>query len=212
MKVVKTRLRKALNHGEDLQMALLNYRATSLENGKSPAEWLFGRKIRTKLPLPLQTVGDLPAKRGDPETSRRALRELTAGETVRIRDPEEKRWARKARVVRMVAPRSYLVETEGGAFYRRNRLHLRPTLEPFRRSEESDYADLPERRTPTQHTHNTPPPPTHTAAPPSETSASRSATPPPAERNPTPSTSTAGTSRRPKRNTKRPAYLKDYVP
>ena len=46
VRTVKNLLKKA----KDPNIALLNYRATPLEHGLSPAELLMGRKIRTKLP------------------------------------------------------------------------------------------------------------------------------------------------------------------
>uniref|UniRef100_H3A6G4 Integrase catalytic domain-containing protein n=1 Tax=Latimeria chalumnae TaxID=7897 RepID=H3A6G4_LATCH len=49
VKTVKHLLKKAMYSGEDPQIALLNYRATALEGGKSPAELLFGRQLSTKL-------------------------------------------------------------------------------------------------------------------------------------------------------------------
>ncbi|XP_015774920.1 PREDICTED: uncharacterized protein K02A2.6-like [Acropora digitifera] len=43
-------IKKALKKEKDLAKALMSYRATPLENGYSPAEMLFGRKIRTTVP------------------------------------------------------------------------------------------------------------------------------------------------------------------
>ena len=47
VKVVKRLLGKAADRGEDKYLALLAYRSSPLETGKSPAELLFGRKLRT---------------------------------------------------------------------------------------------------------------------------------------------------------------------
>ena len=49
VKKVKRLLKKAIANGEDPYLALLNYRASPLENEKSPAEMLYGgRKIETR--------------------------------------------------------------------------------------------------------------------------------------------------------------------
>lgn len=49
VQIVKHLLKKAAEDGEDPHLAILNYRSTPLEGGKSPAELLMGRKLRTKL-------------------------------------------------------------------------------------------------------------------------------------------------------------------
>ena len=61
----------------------------------------------------------------------RKLKELEVGDTVRIwRDG---RWKSKAQVIKKYedTPRSYVVETENGCQYRRNRMNLLKTLELF---------------------------------------------------------------------------------
>lgn len=59
---------------------------------------------------------------------RRSLVPLGEGEVVRIRDGT---WARKAKVILAVQPRSYQVVTEDGTVLRRNRQHLLKTTEHF---------------------------------------------------------------------------------
>ena len=52
-------VKKLLKKADDPYVALLNYRATPLQHGSSPAELLMGRKLRTRVPtLPTQHVPD----------------------------------------------------------------------------------------------------------------------------------------------------------
>ena len=51
VKIVKRLLGKAAERGEDPCLALLAYWSTPLDNGLSPAELLFGRRLRTCLPF-----------------------------------------------------------------------------------------------------------------------------------------------------------------
>ncbi len=50
MQIMKRLQKKATETGEDPYLAVLNYRASPLENGLSPAEILMNRKLLTKLP------------------------------------------------------------------------------------------------------------------------------------------------------------------
>ena len=100
-----------------------------------------------------------------------------------------KSW-RKGKVKAIASPRSYIVATDDGGNYRRNRRHLRKTVEPDELDadielpmEEHDFLDrqqLPECEEPVAHE------PEEHAAP-------------------------NGTSRTSNRQTRRPAYLEDYV-
>ena len=50
VKVIKRLLTKAAEKGEDPYLAMLAYRDSPLDKGKSPAELLLGWKLRTLLP------------------------------------------------------------------------------------------------------------------------------------------------------------------
>ena len=50
VQIAKRILKKAAENAEDPHLAILNYRASPLENGLSPAEMLMNRKLRTRLP------------------------------------------------------------------------------------------------------------------------------------------------------------------
>ena len=47
----RTLIKNALKKEKDPAKALVSYKATPLENGYSPAQMLFGRKIRTTVPV-----------------------------------------------------------------------------------------------------------------------------------------------------------------
>lgn len=49
-RIVKRILKKTAHAGETFWLGLLNYRCTSLDNGKSPYEMFTGRRLRTRLP------------------------------------------------------------------------------------------------------------------------------------------------------------------
>ena len=135
VKIIKKTLIKAMAAKEDPYLAVLAYRATPLECGKSPAELLMNRKLRTTLPV----ASDLFVAKENVTSSRnkvnydkhaKPLRPLSNGDIVRIRHNGQ--WSVKARVLKEVAPRSFIVETESGQHYRRNRRDLMCTLESFK--------------------------------------------------------------------------------
>lgn len=50
VKIVKLLFKKAHDSNTEPYLALLNYRDAPLKHGKSPAELLFSRKLKTRLP------------------------------------------------------------------------------------------------------------------------------------------------------------------
>ena len=127
---------------DDSLLAILAYRSTPLvELGISPAELAFGRKIRNTLPclphtlepkqidkkdfIQRDTKAKMRQKKNfDSHHGARHLPELKEGETVLVKTDLEKNWKTPAKVVKKVAPRSYLVRTEKQGELRRNRRHL----------------------------------------------------------------------------------------
>ncbi|GFO00742.1 transposon ty3-i Gag-Pol polyprotein [Plakobranchus ocellatus] len=126
----------------DPYLALLNLRAAPLKNLPSPAELLMGRKLKTKLPIAsklLRPKKQFPAvikntmrksqadqqkyyKRGT-----KSLPLLKTGESVFVRNPDDKKW-RPAKVVgNRPEPRSYMVQTSGGTYRRNRRDILKPS-------------------------------------------------------------------------------------
>ena len=66
------------------------------------------------------------------DSGTKELSNLKPGTPVRLLDTDSKTWCRKGKIVKLVAPRSYLVDCDNGGVYRRNRGHLRldKVLEP----------------------------------------------------------------------------------
>ncbi|KAG1667797.1 hypothetical protein GQR58_018255 [Nymphon striatum] len=144
VKIVKNVLKKAIHSGNDFRLAILNWRNTPDEHGNSPVQKLFSRRTRTVVPTsPLlldpviirkvtnELIKDRQAAKAKFDRSAKELPGLVTGEMVRLQPDRKNLTWRKARVTDEVAPRSYLVETEEGDKYRRNRKFLKKTSEEF---------------------------------------------------------------------------------
>ena len=133
------RTAKWLLRQKDPHLALLNYRTTPIEaTGYSPARILMGRELQARLPVAQQTPNPLwqraqlrdrqQKKQTEANFNRRQgvknLPQLKPGDRVRIKTEQEGTWSEAAVVVKRVSRRSYIVELNG-AYYRRNRRHLK---------------------------------------------------------------------------------------
>jgi len=143
---MKPLLKKSAETGEDPYLAVLNYRASPLENGLSPAEMLMNRKLQTKLPSvkyhKVQSTRNSANERQEKHYNRTAkpLSPLAQEEVVRVRCDGQ--WGPLAKVVKETTPRSYEVLTEHGKIMRRNRRHLLKVPQRDIRIKESDSHDL----------------------------------------------------------------------
>ncbi|XP_064643570.1 uncharacterized protein K02A2.6-like [Lineus longissimus] len=142
VQIVKRLLKKAIESGQDPELALLQYRSAPLKCGKSPAELLFNRQLKTRVPRVNKTEQDSQLgenmkslkvqQKAQYDKSAKDLVPLVSGDVVRLRfPPNSKEWNIKAKIVREVAPRSYEIVTEQGKVYRRNRRHLLKTKELY---------------------------------------------------------------------------------
>ena len=134
---VKPIIQKTIRNGEDIQLTLLNLRATPIDTGlPSPAEMIFGRPIPTMLPqrgmpAPIEQRERFAQQQANmkthhDQTSRHVdLPPLYKGQKVRILDKTSKTWCPGTVLEKCQEPRSYLVETPNGTRVRRNRSHLR---------------------------------------------------------------------------------------
>ena len=136
--VVKPILKKARQSGNDPQMALLCYRSTPIDSRTpSPAELLYGRKIRSNLPaknevrLTHHSEHDNLVDRSQNaeydynERCRGELSELVPGVKVVVQKPDKTSWVPGTVVEKCEEPRSYKVAMPNGNVVRRNRRVLK---------------------------------------------------------------------------------------
>ena len=143
VKTAKRLMTKALASNADPFLALLDWRNTPSETlNQSPAQILFGRRTRTKLPS-AQTLLSTPltdqtkqllakakekqAKYYDRGTKPRP--ELKVGVTVRFLPEGEGEW-RKGEIQKVLPHRSYKILQEDGTTRRRTSRHVRFSREP----------------------------------------------------------------------------------
>ena len=131
---------------EEFDRGLLELRNTPSPAGRSPAQILYGRPLRTCVPAhPLSFSDEWQTKteecdchaaaHTDQVTSQydshaRPLPKLTIGQRVRIQDPTSRRWDKVGIVMGRNRTRQYEVRLPSGRVWWRNRRHLRPVPMP----------------------------------------------------------------------------------
>ena len=199
VKVTKDIITKANAAKEDTHLAMLAYRTTPLGSGRpSPADLLKNRKMQCLLPIKgqlsfqqeMSREKDIKSKEAQAELYNqhaKRLQELENLQRCRIQlQPNQRQWT-PATVIESKpgSDHSYLVQTDDGARYERNRRFIKPAPQP---------TASPQKQGATQ-------------APPPLPSGSSGATPVPCS---SPGVSTAPPLRRSSRGTNRPTWWKDY--
>lgn len=169
VQTVKKCLTKATEAGDDPYKAMLVYRTTPLDSRiPSPAELLYNRRVRSTVLPPHcnKTSGsadqDIRERMLDRQLNSQSQYDNRAGQTqdqLQVQQPvymklkpDDKHWT-KATVVGQETtdqPRSYVVTTETGASFRRNRSHLKARAAKnteMRSVEKSDTPDFEPRVT-----------------------------------------------------------------
>ncbi|CAC5393270.1 unnamed protein product [Mytilus coruscus] len=139
VKVIKNMIKKTLQDGRDQYEALLELRNTPTQNtGLSPTEIMFGRKTRSMIPS-INTKQKVPnAKATELRSARKQsvkkcydrraknLPPLGSGDSVYFEHKQGQHW-KLGKVKERISERAYIVKSQEGVPYRRNRSHMRPT-------------------------------------------------------------------------------------
>ena len=139
--IAKKILAKARDTRQDPYLFLLEYRNTPLECGYTPAQLLIGRRTKSVVPVTDTLLNPSPVNRQEVQNKvtkskqkqkhyfdrhTKSLPELDLNDSVRLR--HNGKWI-PAKIVTKHNQRSYTVQTNNGALYRRNRRLLMKTHE-----------------------------------------------------------------------------------
>ena len=142
MKSIVIKLKRNQSFGENLLKAVLEYRNVPRKDGLSPAQRLFGRPMRTRMPshpMIFKPIIQKKIRKADRkadllrqqakdryDSSSKELKKLRIGDVVRVQHAVTKKWDLIGQVVGVHdRGRSYYVKTETGRLLRRNRRFLK---------------------------------------------------------------------------------------
>ena len=104
---------------------------------------MFGRKIQSNLPTVNIAEKDMVCRREQWKRQynerSHTLKDLNRGQCVRVQDYTTKKWEPAVINQTLSQPRSYMLTTNTGSQYRRNRRHIGTTTEVFRNPERHNY-------------------------------------------------------------------------
>ena len=139
MQIAKNLLTKAKQSGEDPYLAMLESRNCPVENSSSPAQLIYGRCVRSLLPiyhekLKIKSINDddLHDEKIQKQSKQafyynqhaKCQKQLKEGQNVYVYQNEK--WKEAVVEKKCAERRSYIIKTQDGKIYRRNRNRLRP--------------------------------------------------------------------------------------
>lgn len=142
IQTIKGMLIKAYQSKEDPFLTVLNYNSTPKQNLPAPSTMLMGRRLRTTLPVGVQTLKpmfstnkfktELYTKQNVQKTyydrGTKKLCDLKENQPVLIQN-KTREW-RPGVVINKSGPNDYIIKSEDDVQYRRNRHHLKPFIKP----------------------------------------------------------------------------------
>lgn len=145
VKIIKNMMYKCMESNGDQSLALLEQRSTPRQDGPSPAQRMFGRKLNTNLPIKVTESRNNTDMKGDRrdtvkksyDKNARDLPDLKENQPVFFKKDPRGKWE-KGQVMSRHDDRSYIILGESGGNYRRNRVHLRPSTIPLEPNVEKD--------------------------------------------------------------------------
>ena len=144
VQTVKNLLQKCKESGSDPHLAMLCLRTTPINHHlPSPAEMLNARTYQSNLPslskptlfpkIDDETTAKLQARQDLQklyyDKSSRDLPEVYPGDNVRVLNPFNHKWEPGVVKDREQTPKSYVVDMPSGSTLKRNRRHIRPSVE-----------------------------------------------------------------------------------
>ena len=150
MKCIKHLILKVAPSGdidcEEFDRGLLELRNTPNFTGRSPAQMLYGRPLRSCVPAhpdafsrewqcraedcDRRAAAHAESAAVQYDSQARELSKLSVGQHVRIQDPKTQRWDKVGIVMGVGRARTYEVRVPSGRVYWRNRRFLRPVPPP----------------------------------------------------------------------------------
>ena len=139
IQIVKNLLTKAKQSGKDPYLAMLESRNCPVENSSSPAQLIYGRCLRSLLPiyqekLKIKSINDddIQDQKFQKQSKQafyydqhaKCQKQLKEGQDVYVYQNEK--WKEAVVEKKCAEPRSYIIKTQDGKIYRRNRNRLRP--------------------------------------------------------------------------------------
>lgn len=151
VKAVKAIIKKCKGDIEQCRKGLLAFRNTPLANGLSPAEILFGRKLRDTLPIhpnayrkaqnriaantennsDVSAAPSYPAQAQRYNTRAKRLPALTVNSHVVVQHYRTKEWSLRGKIVEVLPHRAYKIKLSNRQVITRNRRFIRKVTAPI---------------------------------------------------------------------------------